>query len=409
VNLFSSDIYIKTLDLSNNLIEHVDSNIFKNNTLLENLNMSNNQLSSINKDIFSQNTRIRSIDMSYNSIAYIHIETFRMNKMLTLLNMRKNQLTSVKEELLSSNNKLKIVDFSDNKIADIDQKAFLKNYELERVNLSTNGIKQLSPDTFEANTYLTDVDLSYNRITELDRNMFSKTRIKTLSLRGNRLKIETNVSMFTASVLEKLDLGSCGITSLSPNAFRDMLNLRELLLDNNHLKLPSQADPNDSVFSGMLKLVKLDLSVNEISEIGADTLRDVHGLKLLNLSLNPIMCNKCASEDHDVQNWCSTRNVQCVAKCQSAAAVSSTNCISTSSDSERRSHNIVTESGHSPFRRSSDPDLGESVVSETEDGVSLEVLLGGAFGVVFIVLIIAVAVVATIIIIRRRRPAVTCV
>jgi hypothetical protein len=325
--------------------------------------------------------------------------------------MRKNQLTYVKEELLSINNKLKIVDFSDNKIAFIDPNAFLKNHELERVNLSTNEIKQLFPDTFEANTKLIDVDLSYNRITELDRNIFSRTTIKTLSLRGNELKIETSVSLFTAPVLEKLDLSFCGITSLSPNTFRDMLNLRVLLLDNNLLKFPGQTDPNNNIFSGLHKLIKLDLSVNEISEIGADVLRDVRGLKLLNLSFNPIMCNKCTSEDHYVQNWCSTLNVQCALKCY-PTSVPSTNCISTSSDSERRSHNIGTENnlnGHSTSHRPPIEVFRYSAVPEKEEGVSLEVLLLSAFGVVSIVLITAVAVVAIVIFIRRRRPAVTCV
>jgi Leucine-rich repeat (LRR) protein len=409
LDLFSSNIHMKTLDLSNNLIEHVDPNIFKKNTHLENLNMNNNKLSSLNKDIFSQNIRIESIDMSYNSIAYIHIETFRMNTMLALLNMRKNQLTSVKEELLSNNSKLKIVDFSENKIVSIDQKAFIRNCKIERVDLSTNGITQLSPDTFDANTKLTYVDLSYNRITVLDRNMFSKTRIKTLSLRGNMLKIEANMPLFTASYLEKLDLGSCGITSLSTNTFRDMLNLTELLLDNNLLKLPGQADPADNVFSGLHRLIKLDVSANEISEMSADVLRDVDDLKLLNLSFNPIMCNKCASEDQDIQNWCSTRNVQCVAKCYSAT-VSSTKCIGTAADGEGTSRGIektTYENVHSPFPRTRNADLKDSAVTATEEGVSFEVLMWAGVSVVVVVLTAAVVVVFTIIFIRRRRPPVT--
>jgi Leucine-rich repeat (LRR) protein len=409
VNLFSSNINVKSLDFSNNLIEHVDSNIFKKNTHLENLNMNNNKLSSLNKDIFSQNMRIESIDMSYNSIAYIHTETFRMNKMLALLNMRKNQLTSVKEELLSNNSKLKIVDFSDNKIVSIDQKAFIRNYEIERVNLSTNGITQLSPDTFDANTKLTEVDLSYNRITVLDCNMFAKTRIKTLNLRGNRLKIEANMSLFTASVLEKLDLGSCGIMSLSTNTFRDMLNLRELLLDSNILKFSGQADPIDNVFSGLNHLVKLDLSVNEISEMSADMLHDLDDLKLLNLSLNPVMCNKCASEDQDIQNWCSTRNVQCVAKCYSAT-VKYTKCIATAAYSEGKSHGIENktyENVHTPFPRTRNVDLKDSAVTTTEEGVSFEMLVWTGVVIVFVVLTAAVVVVLIIIFIRRRRPQIT--
>jgi len=204
-----------------------------------------------------------------------------------------------------------------------------------------------------------------------------------------------------------------------------MLNLRVLLLDNNHLKLPGQADPNDNVFGGLHNLNKLDLSVNEISQIVSDILSDVRDLKVLNLSFNPIICNKCASEDRDVRNWCSTLNVHCGLTCYSVAG-SSTNCITTASDSERTPqstqrtpHSIQTtpqsiqtetyRNVHSPFSGTSNAVLKDSAVTATEEGVSLEVLLWGGFGVVFVVLITAVAVVTIIIYITRRRPPVTSV
>jgi Leucine-rich repeat (LRR) protein len=337
VNLFSSNTYLHTLDLSNNAVDYLEEKIFVNVTRLEILNMSNNKLNSINKDIFSNNVGITEIDISCNFIVYIHPSTFKRNEKLTVLNMRRNRLVNISGQIFSNNTKLKTVDLSGNKISAIDPKTFATTEEIQHLNLSNNLIKELVPGMFDSNRNLINVDLSHNMITSIDNKMFALNPIQILSLRGNKLAISAeDTPLLIASSLEKLDLGSCGITTLQRKTFQRMSKLKELVLDNNHLQFPVQSDPENNVFSELRKLLKLELSVNNITTIKCSLLYGMGHLKFLNLSFNPAVCNDC--RDEEIWIWCTTKNVRCIAKCNFAerpsVIVSPLNCTKTASENE---------------------------------------------------------------------------
>ncbi|PNF37632.1 hypothetical protein B7P43_G11962 [Cryptotermes secundus] len=352
--LFSSNIHLQNLDLSNNAIKHVDTNIFKNNSRLEILNMSNNNLSSINDAIFSHNPTIISVDISHNNIRYIHPETFRTNKKLSILKMRENRLFYLDDQIFFHNNKLKVIHFSNNEITAIPSKIFTTNTEIQSINLSTNRITQISPGTFDTNKNIIDVDLSHNKIKVLDSNIFSETQIKTLNLRGNTLTMKGGVPLLRAPVLENLDLGSCGITTLSPETFHDMLHLKELKMDKNCLSLPIEPDTENNIFSKLHELSKLDLSSNKITVMNSTLFHGMNNLKLLNLSFNPVLCDDCKMEDKCIQfrAWCSSRSDHCGETCSAEVSASQGNSANNTFVSEDLSHsNLNTSSLNISSRR----------------------------------------------------------
>jgi Leucine-rich repeat (LRR) protein len=406
-NLFSSNMHLQNLDLSNNAIEHVDTDIFKNNTKLEILNMSNNELSSLNSDIFSHNVAITSVDISCNNIHYIHPETFRVNKQLSSLNVRKNRLASLDERIFFHNNKLKIIDFSNNQIVTIPPNIFTTNTKIQSINLSTNRITQIFPGTFDANKIITDVDLSHNMIKVLDNNMFSETKISTLNLRGNRLTMKgDDIPLLRAPLLEKLDLGSCGITILPPKTFQHMLGLKELMLDNNYLQLPHEPDSENNIFSNLHQLSKLDLSSNEITVMNSHLLYDMNNLKLLNLSFNPAVCDDCERDGKDVWIWCSERSVRCVSKCNLGdKSVSQRSCISTTSVSEVTSHSRANTTSLNILHRREDlkahnkmeeAESGNPIAMEQDHSLTIYIILGVGLPLIVIGVVLAI-------IIKRRR------
>jgi hypothetical protein len=57
------------------------------------------------------------------------------------------------------------------------------------------------------------------------------------------------VPLLKAPLLEKLDLGLCGITALPPKTFQGMLQLKELFLDNNGLSLLTKAEQKKTPYS----------------------------------------------------------------------------------------------------------------------------------------------------------------
>jgi hypothetical protein len=86
--------------------------------------------------------------------------------------------------------------------------------------------------------------------------VFAKTQIKTLNLRGNKLAMRGNVPLLKAPLLEKLDLGLCGITGLQPKTFQRMLQLKELFLDNNSLSLFTEAGQKHPIHQ-TISLIKI--------------------------------------------------------------------------------------------------------------------------------------------------------
>jgi Leucine-rich repeat (LRR) protein len=371
--------------------------------------MSNNNLSSLNDAIFSHNTAIISVDISHNNIHYIHPETFRANKKLSILKMRKNRLFCLDEQIFFHNIKLKVIDFSNNEIAAISSLIFRTNTEIQSINLSTNSITQISPGTFDTNKNIIDVDLSHNKLKVLDNNIFLETQIKTLNLRGNRLTIKGDVPLLRAPFLENLDLGSCGITTLSPKTFQNIRHLKELLLDNNCLNLPIEPDPENNIFSQLHQLSKLDLSSNNITVMNTNLFYAMNNLKLLNLSFNPAVCDDCKREDNCIwfRSWCSSRSDQCGEGCNlEELSASQRNCINTTFMSEDMSHikantiflnTLSRREEMKVHNKEKEVKSGKVIAMEQDNSLTLYLSLGISLPCVVI------GVVVTIIIMRRKR------
>jgi hypothetical protein len=127
-----------------------------------------------------------------------------------------------------------------------------------------------------------------------------------------------NVPLLKAPLLEKLDLGLCGITALPPKTFQGMLHLKEFILDNNSLSLLTEAEQKNNVFTNLHQLSTLDLSRNNITEINSNFLYGMDNLDVLNLSFNPAVCDECIIEDkcNAFRTWCRSISDRCVARCR---------------------------------------------------------------------------------------------
>jgi hypothetical protein len=231
--------------------------------------------------------------------------------------MNTNKLIYLHDQILCHNIKLQVIDFSNNLIPVIFQNTFVANTELRSINLRANLITQIFPGAFHTNHNITDIDLSHNKLQEIDHDVLSETQIKTLNVRANELTMTGNVPLLKAPLLEKLDLGLCGITALPPKAFQGMSQLKELILDNNGLSLLTEGDPENNTFTNLHQLSKLDLSSNNITEINSNFLDVIDNLDVLNVSFNPAVCGECRSEDkcNEFWSWCRSRSDRCVARC----------------------------------------------------------------------------------------------
>ena len=132
------------------------------------------------------------------------------------------------------------------------------------------------------------LDLSKNKFISLPDNVFMHlVFLTTLTLSQNNMIHFNFNSLLGMASLQKLDVLSCGIRNISgfPD---DALNksqvippLKTLIIGQNSLRLlPSKG------FSGLVKLVQLDLKENRIKYLANDSFRGLVSLKMLNLRNN---------------------------------------------------------------------------------------------------------------------------
>jgi hypothetical protein len=178
--------------------------------------------------------------------------------------------------------------------------------------------------------------------------------------------------LLQAPLLQKLDLGLCGITTLTPKTFQGTSQLKELILDNNCLSLHTEAHSQHNIFSNLQHLSKLDLSSNKISEMDFNFLYDMTNLDAVDLSFNPAVCGECIRADkcNEFWSWCGSRGGRCVVRCNVAIERS------------------VKKAGAEP---------GEAVAME--QGYTAQVLMAVSLFSVIIVL----AVVLVVVVVRRWR------
>jgi Leucine-rich repeat (LRR) protein len=191
-----------------------------------------------------------------------------------IYSMSGNQIASLPQ--LPETNALLIFTCRHCGIQELAAAVFMDVPNIMRVDLSWNRI---TGDSLRANIFrgrysaqeyepirLQDLDLSHNQISSLPENLFEHApSLMRLLLNDNplgSLDLTTTLAMSTAHKMEHLDLSNTGMAVIPDHLFRSMSNLKELLLQDNHLQFVSESLGQ---LGGSLKY--LYLGGNEISKL----------------------------------------------------------------------------------------------------------------------------------------------
>ncbi|CAF2674160.1 unnamed protein product [Rotaria sp. Silwood2] len=167
---------MREIDLKNNLIEEITSNIFNNMINLNHLDLSNNRIRTIAADSFIGIGFLITLAIDNNFLT--SLETITID----------NRTTSFLHPL---NKSLAFFSASNNFIRDLYPLKHMIN--LDNVTLCCNQIRTIEANTFGEASQLRTVDLSYNKIESIDSMAFNGTVINNLNLAGNPiLSLETN-------------------------------------------------------------------------------------------------------------------------------------------------------------------------------------------------------------------------
>jgi len=324
VSYFKNLTFLETLDLSTNLIKHLNSNrTFQYLHSLRSLNLSKNKFNTIQPFVFGFLHQLNDLNLAANNLRILNKDCFFNLAKLEILKLSFNQLNSLDflRENRNYTKSLKSLDLDTNRIEFIGKNDFEFNQNLTNLNLNSNPIKSIHENAFYNLNSLTTLKLSNNSISvlrlnrsvkELDLSFLSNgsfvmnvenaSNIEWINLSNTKVKISfelfisnltryldysfnsftfSEFKMFSVlgSSLETLKLRETNLQNLKQINFQTLINLRHLDLSSNNL-----SDVSPSSFEFSTNLEYLDLSSNRIQEFYVVLNR----LKYLNLDNNQI-------------------------------------------------------------------------------------------------------------------------
>ncbi|XP_044012047.1 toll-like receptor Tollo [Aphidius gifuensis] len=187
--------------------------------------------------------------------------------------------------------KLETLDLGENNMWNFPERSLCSLENLKILNLTKNRLREISSFHFntgtqQCSTNLKEVDFSNNNIEILPAAIFSAlSKLQILNLCSNKIIFIADRAFEGLSSINVLKLANNQLTSLPPDLFNDSRNIKEIDLKNNSLNvLPP------GLFNDLMQLMILDLSMNELSNewINTATFTGLVRLVVLNLSSNKI-------------------------------------------------------------------------------------------------------------------------
>ncbi|XP_034936835.1 toll-like receptor 6 [Chelonus insularis] len=271
---------IEKMDLSSNNIWQLPEGIFCPLTNLVTLNVSWNMLKDVTELGFSdfvKNSQKRDIELTMAPITcLLDIQS---------LDVSNNQISVLPSHGFSSLERLKSLNISRNIISMVEDAALRGLRSLEVCDLSSNRIVALPAGMFkDATNTLKELRLQNNSISALAPGLVADmNQLVTLDLSRNMLTSSwLNAATFTGLIrLVLLDLSHNKIVKLDPALFKDLYTLQILNLKYNEI----ETIPADT-FSPMSNLHTLELAHNRLTYLDAYSLNGLYAVSLLSLDSN---------------------------------------------------------------------------------------------------------------------------
>ena len=190
---------------------------------------------------------VRSMDLAYSKINFIYSGAFR-----GLINMKEMNLQG-------------------NLLQSLDEHLFEESLQLESLDLSRNNLRVLPSSVFRFLPNLQVLNISFNRLTSVQMGVRFKvtTLLRVIDLSGNNIeRISADdfvpAAKWDARVGKHLNLSSCNLKVIEPEAIESLGNIEHLGLRNNiHLEIDNITAYLEAIRK--VNLRSLDLSNTDLS------------------------------------------------------------------------------------------------------------------------------------------------
>ncbi|KAG5874642.1 hypothetical protein JTB14_001995 [Gonioctena quinquepunctata] len=272
---------LRKLYFDYNSINSLDHNVFMHLTSLEVLSLKMNDIAVVSRKAFFGLQNLQVLDLSKNSIRQLHTSQFVNMPQLRILNLSDNRLSYMPRDIFS-NTLLEMLDLSLNSFAVVPTSSISDvGITLRHLSMRSNNIEHVDITTFPDVPSLQHLDVSDNKLTILPDNVFTSLGLlQFLDLSSNPLRSNFKELFHYAQSLKQLDLSNSGIIS-TPHF--PLPNLIHLNLSHNQIE-----NIGKNSIQQLLKLKSLDLSHNYLDQVPSHLWMHLPNLKILNLSNNPL-------------------------------------------------------------------------------------------------------------------------
>ncbi|KAJ3665536.1 hypothetical protein Zmor_001028 [Zophobas morio] len=197
-NFFLIQNELSIVQIINSSVQEIHPGAFNITPTLALIRIVLNPISSIKKNVFN-NIKVKEIDLSQNVINNIDTEAFDNNTYLEIVKLNNNQIKEINPNWFYNSPKVYKFSAIYNDIKAIPAEAF-KNMDQERplkLRLSANRITEISPDAFNSHHTIQLLRINGNKITTLPDNIFINRTIQILQVNTNKLQCFPDVMFQT--------------------------------------------------------------------------------------------------------------------------------------------------------------------------------------------------------------------
>lgn len=277
---------LTTVSFRDNLLDYVPETIFKNCHSITSLNLGSNRFRKLPDKVFENLSNLRVLNLDRLLLESVSGELFNGLTSLRELNLRSSMIGTpeLPSTLFRGLGSLQVLDMSFMGLEKLPDTLLSDLFSLEKLILSNNKLVFISSETLAPLKSLKFLYLNFNPIGEIPFELSFSEKLSSLSVQGAKLKSIPNNFLQRTLNFSELILKNNSITTLNVDAFRAIarsvtkIDLSLNKISNKHWY---------RAFRNMIELKTLILDSNQITTISTP-ISLISSLKTLSLNNNKL-------------------------------------------------------------------------------------------------------------------------
>lgn len=250
---------------------------------VEILDLSNNFIGKLDSDVFDRFTELTRLYLRLTKLTEFYANSYAFAKNLRVLDISRNNLRTI--ENISSLSKLENLFADGNALESVREIVEKAPKSLTLLDLSDGKMDPLTPSTFDHLRQLQTLVLRNTSLTLTDFNPFDPVvRLLSLDISENNFsKVDFDILSNTFNILKELSMVNCQITNASPIIQKLSVSIEQLNLSGNDL-----AEFDLQTLEPFFNLRNLNLSNCNLTHFDTKIIRNQQELNILDLSRNKL-------------------------------------------------------------------------------------------------------------------------